>query len=201
MAACSFGEWTDFGNGVYHSDCCQTIYVDSHEDEIGHFSRIYVEQQPYVHYKKVNSEKYIYYRVDLNQWVFADSYQQYSFDPTLNPHTDWRVTTDYTDWRDLMAETVSFKSDETESCPDKMTLWFSPSDPANPGVIKSTDVAITCDTGLGNRCPDTHPFAYNDGTDCCENPFEDFNDVLGRTCDGSPISLESKCCLNAYKCG
>ena len=51
----------------------------------------------------------------------------------------------------------------------------------------------------GGRCPDTHPFAYNEGKDCCAAPFEDMNDALGRACDGSPIGLESRCCLNAYK--
>ena len=51
----------------------------------------------------------------------------------------------------------------------------------------------------GGRCPETHPFAYNEGRDCCAAPFEDMNDALGRACDGSPIGLESRCCLNAYK--
>ena len=39
------------------------------------------------------------------------------------------------------------------------------------------------------RCPETHPFAYNGGDNCCASPFEDINDELGNDCDGSPISL------------
>jgi len=47
------------------------------------------------------------------------------------------------------------------------------------------------------QCPETHPFAYNDGAGCCALPFEDVDDDFGKDCDASPISLESKCCLNA----
>ena len=42
-----------------------------------------------------------------------------------------------------------------------------------------------------NRCPESHPYAYNNGYDCCASPFEDFTDGFGRRCDGSPISIES----------
>ena len=49
-----------------------------------------------------------------------------------------------------------------------------------------------------NRCPESHPYAYNNGYDCCASPFEDFTDGFGRRCDGSPISIESWVVLFFY---
>ena len=42
------------------------------------------------------------------------------------------------------------------------------------------------DKGAHNivNCPESHPFAYDDGNNCCATPFEDFNDAYGRFCDG-----------------
>ncbi len=60
--------------------------------------------------------------------------------------------------------------------------------------IRNTE--ITCNDENGYRCSMEYPFAYNDGESCCAVPFEGVNYVDGRKCDGSPIGLESKCCLD-----
>ena len=57
------------------------------------------------------------------------------------------------------------------------------------------NVVISCEDRRGQRCPYTHPFAYDNGNNCCANPFEDVNDDFGSACDGSPISIG----LDLYK--
>ena len=77
-----FSEYTDFGNCVYHSDCCDTIYVSkggSQAGLVGTYSKIYVEQNPYAYYKKQQDaahpeDVYIHFRIDLNRWVFSSNY-------------------------------------------------------------------------------------------------------------------------------
>ena len=46
-------------------------------------------------------------------------------------------------------------------------------------------------------CPESHPFAYYNGTHCCKSGFEkDESASQGEVCDGGPITLESRCCRN-----
>ena len=41
-------------------------------------------------------------------------------------------------------------------------------------------MSATCNSLDGNRCPETHPWAYDDGLKCCGTPFEDVNDAGGK---------------------
>ena len=41
-------------------------------------------------------------------------------------------------------------------------------------------MSATCNSLDGNRCPVTHPWAYDDGLKCCGTPFEDVNDAGGK---------------------
>ena len=224
---CEFSEYTDFGNCVFHSDCCETITVKSHEDEIGFYSKIYAEQQPYAVYKKVAvpvfdepvDPKYIHYRSGLQQWVISNNYwspkdcvlidtactaDKLETSEKCNTECDSAECTAanpgaIADYKCITVRDISLLSEITsESCPSNITVWNS-RDITSGTVKQEVEVTMTCDPTGSNRCNSTHPFAYNDGADCCASPFEDFNDALGRDCDGSPISIESKCCLNAYQ--
>ena len=46
------------------------------------------------------------------------------------------------------------------------------------------------------KCPDSHPYAYYNGQHCCKAGIEKTNAAQGTKCDGSPIQLDSLCCLN-----
>ena len=140
---------------------------------MGRYGKLYAEHEPYVVYKKVNDQKYFHYNANVKKWVVSDNYWSPSDGTTF------------------------FETDEgiTETCPSRMRMWNA----VDGDTSIPTEVLIACDFFFGNRCPETHPFAYDDGANCCASPFEDFNDEHGRNCDGSPLSLESKCCLNAYE--
>ena len=82
---CEFSDWTDIGNCVYHSACCETVQVTaSVEGAIlnGFYGRIYVEQIPFAVYKKRQIEgetypaddRYIHYHTSKATWVFSDKY-------------------------------------------------------------------------------------------------------------------------------
>ena len=78
---CEFGEYSDYGNCVYHSECCDTIFVSGSGDEDGYYTKLYVEHNPYPYYRKVNTEvigennaKYIHFRTDLKRWTFSNNY-------------------------------------------------------------------------------------------------------------------------------
>ena len=45
-------------------------------------------------------------------------------------------------------------------------------------------------------CPASHPHAYYDGLYCCKHDKEKSNGHQGTKCDGSTISITSKCCLD-----
>ena len=118
---CEFGGYTDYGNCVYHSDCCQTVWVESNEGVIGHFSKIYVPNEPYVYYSKTgyinydlhpSSGQYIHYRPDLQQWVVSDNYYDYDL---VDDGTGNLVKVGVGD--------IKIQTSETHSCPDQMTLW------------------------------------------------------------------------------
>ena len=50
-------------------------------------------------------------------------------------------------------------------------------------------------------CPETNPFAYLNGTYCCDSAYEGFNAFEGEMCDGGPISINSACCkAGVFKC-
>ena len=44
------------------------------------------------------------------------------------------------------------------------------------------------------HCPYTHPWAYLDGSYCCQFDEEGVASTDGERCDGSKISLNSSCC-------
>ena len=48
----------------------------------------------------------------------------------------------------------------------------------------------------GHYCPESHPFAYLDGSYCCKTNKEKVAEKDGTRCDGSVISWESSCCRN-----
>ena len=43
-------------------------------------------------------------------------------------------------------------------------------------------------------CPQSHPYAYLDGSYCCKYGEENYDARAGVGCDGGPISLTSTCC-------
>ena len=47
-----------------------------------------------------------------------------------------------------------------------------------------------------STCPSKHPWAYQDGNYCCAENKEKIATEHGSLCDGSSISIESKCCAN-----
>ena len=170
LLPCEFGDYSDFGNCVYHSACCQTVQVTGNGQD-GLYSKLYVENEPFVVYKKVGTHMYIHYSHRLTQWVISDSY-----------------------WEDLTDANIVNKAtgvSASTKCPSEMADWTD-------GAGDVAVVIVSCDDVFGQRCPDTHPFAYDDGANCCAAPFEDVNDEFGAFCDGSPISLQSRCCLNSF---
>lgn len=105
----------------------------SNEGTVGHFSKIYVEHKPSVYYKMLGPvEKYIHRIKDIDgltyYWVLSNKY--------------WDNSTDHAN--DIDNFEVFLKTKETETCPEKMTLW------AAGDQWKSTDVIITCDQSGSN---------------------------------------------------
>lgn len=49
---------------------------------------------------------------------------------------------------------------------------------------------------LSGRCPESHPFAYNEGYHCCQTGKEKYYSPQGKKCDGGEIHWDSKCCEN-----
>lgn len=119
-------------------------------------------------------DRYIHWSQRMGTYVFSDKYwrDDLQTDPLPAGHNKIEF----------------FSRDVDPGCPNELKLWFKES-PTNPGEEISETITIVC-KDLGHyRCPETHPFAYNNGDDCCASPFEDVNDALGNDCDGSPISL------------
>ena len=172
--ACPFGDYSDNGACSYHSACCQTIKVQADKPAVvdGHYSKLYIGIEPYVIYKKVGAAYYLHHSSTHNLWVISNGY-----------------------WLEgLSSYVIYYKStsaDTDKECPSDVTKWLLVSD----GSL--ADLRAVCDDRAGQRCPGSHPYAYDDGAHCCALPFEDVDDVYGINCDASPISLESKCCLNA----
>ena len=51
---------------------------------------------------------------------------------------------------------------------------------------------------LDTYCPISHPWAYNNGMNCCKYIEENVDDSEDETCDGSVISFTSSCCKNDH---
>ena len=72
--------------------------------------------------------------------------------------------------------------DSEKACPDQVSVWKKKNgEPVEVRVLTAADSTV--------RCPESHPFAYNKGQNCCQNPFEDINDKEGLNCDGSLIGM------------
>ena len=106
---CPFSDWTDPGNCVYHSSCCETIRVSATTGGqlTGYYSRIYVENIPYAVYKRLTAEgetqgsRYIHWQQTLSRWVFSDKY-----------------------WSETNQEVYVYARDEGFSCPSDMRHQF-----------------------------------------------------------------------------
>ena len=195
VVPCSYSDYSDFGNCAWHSSCCDTVTVST--DWVpptgydfplidGVYSKLYVDETPSVVYMKLkesdNEVKYLHFYSNdqipnnppQNEAVFSDSY----WDCNRNVYATSTVL--------------------DQACPDKMTEWVYGK--TQQQLASVNNLKITCSTThTKNKCPPSHPFAYDEGNKCCAAPFEDVDDTNGQKCDGSPIGLDSVCCLNAHQ--
>jgi len=96
------------GNCVYHSACCETLYVTSTAlgELTGSYGRIYVEHLPYVVYKKLYTEgdstnRYIHYHTGQAAWVISDKY-----------------------WTENNQEVFVYSQDTIYDCPNQMRFFI-----------------------------------------------------------------------------
>ena len=126
-SACPFGDWSDWGNCVYQSSCCQTILVNLNtqwtldEDTVdGFYTRIYIGEDPTVIYKKVVEAKV----PNTNPPDYEDRYIHFDAIEGF-----WVVSSDY--WNQGQAEPNykkyfrSTTADLGVACPSDITKWES----------------------------------------------------------------------------
>ena len=138
---CEHTEYTDYGNCVYHSNCCQTLKVITDTPAgSGFYSKIHVEGIPFVVYKKAgpiplipdtsNPPIYLHYIID-----------EKAADGTIVSVEKWAISNNF--WEPTEADAyatseISTTNTAPNNCPDELTLWKTLD--GNEATIK-----ITCE--------------------------------------------------------